>query len=164
MEALAATWACEKFAPYVTGMSFTVETDHKPLVPLLSTKDLSKMPPRILRFRLRMMRYAPKMIYVQGKCQVTADALSRAPANSPNEEEEEFVDDVEEFTVETLKFKTASSKKLEEISDAQDADEDCAEIKRFCREGWPAFMHNSPTLHSTHTSKCADASLYITTS
>ena len=38
-EALAATWACEKFSDYILGMSFTLETDHKPLVPLLSTTD-----------------------------------------------------------------------------------------------------------------------------
>ena len=30
-EALAVTWACEKFTDYVLGMKFTVHTDHKPL-------------------------------------------------------------------------------------------------------------------------------------
>ena len=53
-EALATTWACEKFSNYVIGVRFTIETDHKPLVPLLGYKDLDKLPPRILRFRLRM--------------------------------------------------------------------------------------------------------------
>ena len=32
-EALACTWATEKFADYLIGMNFTVETDHKPLIP-----------------------------------------------------------------------------------------------------------------------------------
>ena len=56
-EALAATWACDKFADYVLGMTFTLETDHKPLVPLLSSTDFANFPPRIHRFRTRMMRY-----------------------------------------------------------------------------------------------------------
>ena len=51
-EALAATWACEKFTNYILGAIFTIETDHKPLVPLLSTTHLHNLPPRVLRFRL----------------------------------------------------------------------------------------------------------------
>ena len=34
-EALAVTWACERSSNYVLGKSITIETDHKPLVPLL---------------------------------------------------------------------------------------------------------------------------------
>ena len=34
-EGLATTWACEKFSTYILGRSFVVESDHKPLVPLL---------------------------------------------------------------------------------------------------------------------------------
>ena len=47
-EALATTWACDKFAPYILGKKVYVETDHKPLVPLLSTKHLDNMRPRAL--------------------------------------------------------------------------------------------------------------------
>jgi hypothetical protein len=55
--ALAVTWACEKFSTYILGMKFLIETDHKPLVPLLGTKHLDSLPPRVLRFRLRLARF-----------------------------------------------------------------------------------------------------------
>ena len=96
-EALASTWACEKFTPYIQGKTITLETNHKPLVPLLSHKGLDSLPPRILRFRLRLMSYDYEIRHVPGKLLHTADALSRAPLKntiSPNElvqvEEMEF--------------------------------------------------------------------------
>ena len=36
-EALAVTWASEKFSDYILGRPFQIETGHKLLVPLLST-------------------------------------------------------------------------------------------------------------------------------
>ena len=47
-EALALTWACEKFSTYILGKKFMIKTDHKPLVPLLGTKYLDDLPPRVL--------------------------------------------------------------------------------------------------------------------
>ncbi|XP_048579725.1 uncharacterized protein K02A2.6-like [Nematostella vectensis] len=38
-------------------MKFTVETDHKPLVPLFTSKMIDELPVRIQRFRMRLMRY-----------------------------------------------------------------------------------------------------------
>lgn len=37
-EALAVTWARERCQDYLTGMQFHIEMDHKPLVPLLTSK------------------------------------------------------------------------------------------------------------------------------
>ena len=51
--ALAITWACEQFSGYLIGLTFHIERDHKPLVPLLSTKLLDELPIRVQRFRMR---------------------------------------------------------------------------------------------------------------
>ena len=44
-----------------------------------SDQNLDKLPPRVLLFRLRLMRFDYVIKYVQGKSPHTADVLSRAP-------------------------------------------------------------------------------------
>ena len=56
-EALALTWAMEKLAEFIIGKEIVLETDHKPLVPLLGKNSLDLLPPRVLRFRLRLTRF-----------------------------------------------------------------------------------------------------------
>ena len=56
-------------------MSFTVKTDHKPLVSLFKT--FSKPPPRIENWIIRLMPYTFKVVYQPGK-ENGADYLSRS--------------------------------------------------------------------------------------
>ena len=44
-EALAITSACEKFLDYILGDRFQIESDHKPLIALLNTKQMDNVPP-----------------------------------------------------------------------------------------------------------------------
>ena len=94
-EALATTWALEHWADLLVGMTFRVETDHKPLVPLLSTKLIDELPLRIQRFRMRLLRYNFSMDHVPGKFLYTADALSRAPIDQDPSASEELQSEVE---------------------------------------------------------------------
>lgn len=85
-EALALTWASEKFTEYVLGKVIVLETDHKPLVPLLGQKSLDLLPPHIFRFRLCMMRFQYTIYHVPGKSLYTADMLSRAPIQDSSDD------------------------------------------------------------------------------
>ena len=77
-EALTFTWACERFSDYVLGKPIIGETDHKPLVPLLTTHMLEKLPPRIQMYKMRLMRFnLEKVVHIPGKEMYTSDALSR---------------------------------------------------------------------------------------
>ena len=78
-EVLAITWCCEHFSDYLLGKTFHINTDHKPLVPLLSTKNLDELPVRVQCFKMRLLRYSFTISYVAGKHLITADTLSRAP-------------------------------------------------------------------------------------
>lgn len=145
-EALAATWACEKFSEYVLGMDFLLETDHKPLVPLLSSKELSKMPPRIQRFRLRMMRFSPRIQHVPGKQQIIADSLSRAPTGLPSEADLILIAEVEAYADNILSTLPATEQRIQQLIKAQKADEVCTKIREYCNTGWPLYMPHLPLL------------------
>lgn len=145
-EALAATWASERYSEYILGAKYTLETDHKPLVPLLSSKELHKLPPRIQRFRLRLMRFDPEVIHVPGKQQITADALSRAPARDPTEADIAFVNDTSAHARQVVQGLPTTSTKLQEIITLQKQDPETREIRNYCQRGWPSFIHANPLL------------------
>ena len=138
-EALATTWAGEKFSEYVLGSKLTLETDHRPFVPLLNSTERCKMPPRIQRFRLRLMRFAPLVQYVPGKQQTTTDALSRATVESPASEDELFASQAANILPPT-------NKRLHEIRNNQKVEEECSEIREYCLHGWPAYKSHQPTI------------------
>ena len=132
-EALAVTWACEKFSDYVLGRFFAIESDHKPLIPLLNTKCLNNMPPRILRFRLRMSRFTYIVNHVPGKLLYTADTLSRAPTDPLGGEE----GDVELFVnAVVIPALPAGQSRLESYRQAQAEDNRCRQVMEYCNTGW----------------------------
>ena len=80
LECLAITWAVKQFKHYVYGSNFTVFTDHKPLETLM-TKDSTNN--QLQRMAMQLQDYRTDMVikYREGKKNVVADALSRAPIN-----------------------------------------------------------------------------------
>ena len=135
-EALATTWACEKFSSYILGMKVHIETDHKSLVPLLGTKDLDRLPPRVLRFRLRLARFQYSISHVPGKDLYTADTLSRAPGGM-TANDGRLQDEAEDLLELCIAHLPASNTTVEEYKREQTADPICSTVIKYCQREWP---------------------------
>ena len=152
LEAASIVYACQKFDKYLLGMpTFEVETDHKPLISLLGSKDIDKLPPRIVRFRLALMRYNFTIKHVNGKDNVIADCLSRA--SIPDEECNVFEKQCTSYINGLLGNLPATDRRLESIKENQHEDEICLKIAEYARTGWPNAKDIPPALKQYATFK-----------
>ena len=145
-EGLAIVWACDKFSEYIIGLTVHIETDHKPLVPLFTTKELDNIPPRLQRFKMRLMRYKYTISHVPGKSLALADAPSRAPIQSKTTKDEDILaQEAEIFVDSIITGLPASESRLNEIRTRLQHDEVCRQIMEYCEKGWPQkfFLHDA---------------------
>ena len=134
-EALALVWSCRKFSNYILGKHIRLETDHKPLIPLLGKANLDSLPPRILRFRLHLSRFDYSISHVPGKLLYTADTLSRAPITSSSDCFDNM--DMESFLHAIVSSLPLNPDRLEVYRQAQKADPIFPQIIVYCNQGWP---------------------------
>lgn len=135
-EALALVWASEKFSDYIVGKRIQLETNHKPLVPLLSTTHLDHMLPRVLRFRLCLTQFDCGIEHVLSKLLYAADALSLASDRS-EAPSLEYPDT--ELSVQALvAYLPADADRLETYRQAQKANATCSKLLQYCQNGWPS--------------------------
>ena len=142
-EVLVATWACKKFLDYVIGKRFHLETDHKLLVPLLSSKQLDNLPPRIVKFRLQLMRYDYSISHVPGKYMYTADTLLCDPTIITTSLGDCNLKDIEHFVEVQVESLPASKDRLDIYRQAQMNDSLCSQVIKYCQSSWPEKHHDS---------------------
>ena len=73
-ELLSIVWSTKYFRPYLYGKKFIIQTDHRPLVWLMSLKDPNS---NMLKWRIKLDEYNFEIKYKAGKLNSNADALSR---------------------------------------------------------------------------------------
>ena len=136
-EALAVVWACEYFHFYIFHSSVTIQTDHKPLLSLLSSK--SKPPPRIERWLMRLQAYTYILEYIPGT-RNTADYLSR------NSNFNQKRDHVEEHHINMIVDDAVpKSYSREDIIKASIEDEVLIKIREAVQKGvWPKELKKHP--------------------
>ena len=133
-ECLASVWACEKFDRYICGHgNVTVITDHKPLVPLINSKDLDEVPLRCQRLLMRLMRYHITAKHVPGRDMHVSDALSRSPLQSS---QSSTVEDVEMHVQSVVFNLPASDAKRTEIRSATNNDPVLQSAIVYALTGW----------------------------
>uniref|UniRef100_A0AAV2LRJ9 Reverse transcriptase RNase H-like domain-containing protein n=1 Tax=Knipowitschia caucasica TaxID=637954 RepID=A0AAV2LRJ9_KNICA len=128
-------WACERFQKYLVGMDkFRLITDHKPLVPLINSKDLDAVPVRCQRLLMRLMRFNAKAEYAPGKTLVISDALSRSPLKESYSTTEAVI--ASHVNAVTHSWPVSQSK-LDRIRTATQEDPQLQHVRKLIRDGWP---------------------------
>ena len=141
---MATVWTCEKFSQYLCGLeSFTMLTDHKPLIPLMNDRDLDQVPLRCQRLLIRMMRFNAKVKHVPGKELVIADALSRSPIRH-DRSDEELDQDVSAHIAAVVGTWNISVNKLCTIKRATAEDPVLSQVVQYTVEGWPKYAKDVP--------------------
>ena len=83
-ELLAVVWVVKKYRIYLTGVHFTIVTDHRPLKYLLTIKDPSS---RLAKWAMFLMEYSFTIEYKPGRMHTNVDTLSRIKTEEePNKE------------------------------------------------------------------------------
>ncbi|KAK3107010.1 hypothetical protein FSP39_004902 [Pinctada imbricata] len=133
-ELFAIVFGCKRFHQYIYGRKVTVQSDHKPLVPIFK-KPLHAAPPRLQRMLLQLGNYDLDITYVPGTKIPLADTLSRKhlPNTFPK-----YSKGMDSHVHSILSHMPISNRKLDEIRTATANDLDLQTLIKVILNGWPS--------------------------
>lgn len=114
---------------------FPAKTDHKPLVPIMMTKDIDRTPLRCQRMLMRMMRFNAKVVHIQGKELLIADTLSRFPVGG---DETSQIKKIVSLYIYHFEDVSVTPGRLSKIKAATGHDTDIQEVMSYVLHGWPS--------------------------
>ena len=147
-EALAARWACERLRVFLIGGSFTIVTDHRPLIPMLSNP-FKKLPIRIERMMMYMQEFTFTIEYRPGKDNIS-DYLSR---HAPSEDMTrtpptickkcDFEEEIVKSVCGSFKLAVPNAVSLEELKLETSRDEILRKVKKILQvNSWQQFKQD----------------------
>lgn len=150
-EGLAVIFGVKHFHQYLYGRSFTIVTDHQPLLGLMGEKKgvSSMAAARIQRWTMFLSAYQYQLIYRPGRENSNADALSRLPLEQETEEEglpEEVI-----FTFKTL---ATTPVKAAHIALLTGRDPILSRVRNFVLRGWPGDTRQEIELQPYYRRRC----------
>ena len=137
LEALAVSWAVQKFHHYLYGRPFMLQTDQKPLQAILS-KSLVEATPHMQCLLIPTIPYDMTVEYIKGETNFIADCLSRAPV----------VEDAIKLPILQVNQITAHAKctqdKINHLRQSTGKDDTLALLKHTIQHGWPQTIAELP--------------------
>ncbi|KAJ8890715.1 hypothetical protein PR048_010224 [Dryococelus australis] len=107
---------CEQMPPHTEERHTSHHQSSAPcLVSILGNKSIDELPPRLQRYRMRLMRYTYQVKHVSGKHFYTPDTLSRTPAKGTDERDRLAVDEIEEYAAQFMRQFPASDVRIEVV-------------------------------------------------
>lgn len=131
-EALSLVASVKKFHDYLYGRSFTIFTDHKPLLGLLASNKSTplEISPRMLRWSIILSGYNYELQYKPGKTIIHADALSRLPLPV---KEFNIPPPLEVLMIESME---CSPYHADEIAKMTNNDKTLSQVRNLVWKGW----------------------------
>ena len=128
-----------------SGTPFFLESDHKLSISLLNTKHLDDLPPRIMRFRLRLAKYDFMAQHIPGKLQMRSRELTPKSTRRRRQKPTSSMSQSPRY-LQCLVYGQAQVNNMV-----------CAKVREYCQSLWPSRTSSSPS------GKYVTHSLYVTT-